>query len=86
MNHIPIDQNPYKKPVRKWLAGRYGTEQAEEVWHRTVENYEAYLADLPDLGGKKSGHASAIYGGLLVFALYPALPDQPPVSELQDFV
>lgn len=27
-----------------------------------------------------------VYGGLLIFALYPALPDQPPVSELQDFV
>ena len=86
MNHIPIDQNPYKNPVRKWLAGRYETEQAEEIWQRTVKNYNAYLADLPDLGGKKNGHAGAIYGGLLVFALYPALPDQPPVSELQDFV
>ena len=86
MNHISIDQNPYKNPVRKWLAGRYGTEQAEEVWQQTVKDYKAYLADLPDLGGKKSGHASAIYGGLLVFALYPALPDQPPISELQDFV
>ena len=31
MNHIPIDQNPYKNPVRKWLAGRYETEQAEEI-------------------------------------------------------
>ena len=30
MNHISIDQNPYKKPVRKWLADRYGTEQAED--------------------------------------------------------
>ena len=86
MNHIPIDQNPYKNPVRKWLAGRYETEQAEEIWQRTVKNYNAYLADLPDLGGKKSGHAGAIYGGLLVFALYPALPDQSPISELQVFV
>ena len=86
MEHIPIDQNPYKEPVRKWLAERYGTEQAEDIWSRITENYNSYLADLPDLGGKKNGHASAIYGGLLVFALYPALPDQPPVSELQGFV
>ena len=42
MNHIPIDENPYRKPVRKWLA------------------------DLPDLGGRKNGHAGAIYGGFLV--------------------
>lgn len=42
MNHISIDQNPYKNPVRKWLAGRYETEQAEEIWQRTVKNYNAY--------------------------------------------
>ncbi len=44
------------------------------------------MKDLPDYGGKKAGHASAIYGGLLVFSLYPALPDQPPIEELQEFV
>ena len=85
-NHIPLEQNPYRKPVRKWLAARYAAEQAEEIWKRITENYNAYLADLPELGGRKNGHASAVYGGLLVFALYPALPDQPPVSELQAFV
>lgn len=30
--------------------------------------------------------ALAIYGALLVFSLYPLLPDKPPVEELQDFV
>jgi hypothetical protein len=44
---------------------------------------------------RKSGEDGALWlvhrldrtvGGLLVFALYPALPNQPPVSELQDFV
>lgn len=86
MSQIPIEKNPYRIPVRKWLAGRYRSEQAEDIWLRVTENYNSYLDDLPELGGKKNGHASAIYGGLLVFALYPALPDQPPVSELQDFV
>ena len=28
----------------------------------------------------------AIYGALLIFSLYPLLPDQPPVEDLQDFV
>ena len=35
---------------------------------------------------EKTLDANAIYGGLLVFALYSALPDQPPVSELENFV
>jgi hypothetical protein len=28
----------------------------------------------------------AIYGGLAIFSLYPNLPDEPPISEMQDFV
>ena len=51
-----------------------------------MQNYNAYLPELPDYGGKRNGHARAIYGGLLIFALYPALPDQPPIAELQGFV
>ena len=84
-DHIPIHELPYCRPVRKWLADRYGKE-ADRIWEKTVQNYNAYLPDLPDYGGWKNGHARAIYGGLLIFALYPALPDQPPVAELQGFV
>ena len=76
----------YNDKVRKWLNGRYGEEKAKALWAVVQENYLHYLEDLPDYGGKKNGHAAAIYGGLLIFALYPALPDQPPVGELQDFV
>ena len=85
-NHIPVNKLPYRKPITKWLRERYGKEQAVEVWKKTEDQYNEYLKDLPDYGGKKNGHAVAIYGGLLILALYPVLPDQPPVSELQDFV
>lgn len=85
-NHIPIEKLPYCKPVQEWLAQRYGSEQALSIWQTVTENYTGYLKELPDYGGKKNGHASAIYGSLLIFALYPALPDQPPIEELQDFV
>ena len=83
---MTLDQLPYKKQVMKWLRKRYGEDQAVSIWKQTEKSYTAYLEDLPDYGGKKNGHARAIYGGLLVFALYPALPDQPPVCELQPFV
>lgn len=85
-NHIQINKLQYRKPVRKWLCERYGKEQAEVIWKKTVEQYNNYLTALPDYGGKKNGHAMAIYGGLLIFAMYPCLLDQPPISELQDFV
>ena len=82
---MELKKLPYWKPVQKWLADRYGTD-ADAIRRRVEENYNLYLSEIPDYGGKKKGHARAIYGGLLIFALYPALPDQPPVSELQGFV
>jgi hypothetical protein len=84
-DHIQLNELPYCKPVKKWLIDRYGKE-ANQIWKETARNYNKYLSEIPDYGGKKNGHARAIYGGLLIFALYPALPDQPPITELQDFV
>ena len=85
-NHISIKDLSYSKQVREWLAERYGSEQVQSIWKRVVENYNGYFTKLPDYGGRKNGHANAIYGSLLIFALYPALPDQPPITELQGFV
>ena len=85
-NHIPRKDLSYSKQVGEWLAERYGSEQAQSIWKRAVKNYNGYLTKLPDYGGRKNGHANAIYGSLLIFALYPALPDQPPITELQGFV
>jgi hypothetical protein len=85
MKHILVDELSYAKPVKKWLRDRYGKEW-DQIWKKTDQNYNGYLKDLPDYGGKKNGHARAIYGGLLIFALYPALPDEPPISEIQEFV
>ena len=85
-NHIALSSNPYREPVRKWLAERYGSQDAASIWENVAQNYERHLAEAPDYGGRRNGHAKAIYGALLVFALYEALPDQPPIAELQDFV
>lgn len=72
--------------IQEWLRARYGEAEAEKIWKATSEQYNEYLKELPDYGGKKNNHAYAIYGGVLVFSLYPALPDQPPIEEIQDFV
>ena len=82
---MQLKELQYCEKIKQWLANRYGAD-ADAVWQKTAKNYAAYLSDAPDYGGKKNGHANAIYGGMLVFALYQSLPDQPPVSELRDFV
>ena len=84
--HISVEKLSYCKDIKKWLIERYGTSEADKIWNHVVKNDNEYLEELPDYGGRKSGHAQAIYGGLLVFSLYPALLDQPPIDELSDLV
>jgi hypothetical protein len=84
-DHILINEIPYCQPVKDWLKDRYGVESASAIWKQVEKNYTENLKDLPDIG-RKNGHAQAVYGGMLIFALYPALPDQPPISELEGFV
>jgi len=84
--HITLDRLEYVGSVRDWLRQRYGDSGCEAIWTKVADNYNGYLEVMEPLGGKKNGHSKAIYGGLLIFALYPALPDQPPISELSDFV
>ena len=84
--HLKISELTIRKPLKKWLIERYGKKNAVKIWKDTHRRYNSYLRDLPDYGGKKNGHAMAIYGGLLIFAFYPSLPDKPPVSELQELV
>lgn len=85
-NHMKISDLPYEKPVREWLNNRYGEKTGTQLWQKTCTKYDAWLSDLPDYRGRKNGHALAIYGGLLIFALYVSLPDQPPLEEMQEFV
>ena len=70
--HLQIEDLTYSRDVRTWLYERYGKEQGENIWTDVVDKYNEYLKDLPDYGGKNNGHAYAIYGALLVFALYPS--------------
>jgi len=84
-DHILINELPYCQLVKDWLKDRYGVESASAIWKQVEKNYTENLKDLPDIG-RKNGHAQAVYGGMLIFALYPALPDQPPISELEGFV
>lgn len=85
--HLQLgDMQEFCTAVKTWLQGRYTPEEAETIWQATSRQYEQYLKELPDYGGKKNTHAVGIYGSVLIFSLYPQLPDQPPVEELQEFV
>ena len=84
--HIELSELSYSVRVKAWLKEQYGIVEGQRIWERTQSRYNTYRNDLPEYGGKKNNHASAIYGGLLIFSLVPSLPDQPPMEELQAFV
>ncbi len=67
-----------EKPL--WNRGR------KKIWEAVSRQYAAYMEEAPDYGGKKNPHAFAVYGAILIFFLYPLLPDHPLVEELQEFV
>ena len=80
-----LDELPYAEPLRLWVRDRYGAD-ADRIWEKIRETYADYLARSPAYGGRKNGHANAIYGGLLVFAWYSSLPDAPPLREVSPFI
>lgn len=85
--HMKLNDMPkFCAEIGAWLKARYGETEGDAIWAAVGRQYNAYLEDLPDYGGKKAPHALAIYGGVLIFSLYPLLPDHPPVEELQTFV
>ncbi len=87
VEHMQLSDMPgFCESIQKWLDERYGKAEAVQIWEKVCEQYNEYLKDLPDYGGKKANHAAGIYGGVLIFSLYPQLPDNPPIEELQDMV
>ena len=87
IEHMKLDDMPkFCSEVKNWLNDQYGAEEGSRLWEAIAKQYDTYLEDLPDYGGKKNAHALAIYGSIVIFSMYPLLPDHPPVEELQDFV
>ena len=87
IEHMKLDDmQKFCSEVKSWLNDRYGAEEGSRLWEVVAKQYNTYLEDLPDYGGKKNAHALAIYGSIVIFSMYPLLPDHPPVEELQDFV
>lgn len=80
------DMPKFCAEIEAWLKARYGEREGAELWEATCRQYHHYLEEIPDYGGKRSSHALAIYGSIVIFSLYPLLPDHPPVEELQELV
>lgn len=85
--HMQLRDMPkFCAEIEAWLNARYEEAEGKKLWEATGRQYGEYLKEFPDYGGKKTSHALAIYGSIVIFSLYPLLPDHPPAEELQELV
>ena len=41
MDHMQINELPYRKQAIKWLLERYGKEEALRIWKKTRKTYNS---------------------------------------------
>ena len=74
--HMQLRDMPkFCAEIEAWLNARYEEAEGKKLWEATGRQYGEYLKEFPDYGGKKTSHALAIYGSIVIFSLYPLLPD-----------
>ena len=83
--HLPISRE-MEAIMKKHLSSKFSEEEAEEYWKKVLTQYEVFLKDLPDLGGKKSRHngPGGTYDCISLFAYYEALNHEPGMDELYE--
>lgn len=60
--HMKLTDMPeFCAQIEDWLKARYGEVDSTKVWKATGNQYNKYLEELPDYGGKKTTHALAIW-------------------------
>ncbi len=84
-NHLPISKE-MEAVMKKHLSAKFSEEEAGGYWKRILAQYEAFLKDLPDFGGKKSRHngPGGTYDCISLFAYYEALDHEPSMDELYE--
>ena len=63
--HMKLSDIPFCAEIEKWLKVRYGEAEGTKLWEITGQQYNEYLEELPDYGGKKASHALSIYGSII---------------------
>lgn len=84
-NHLPISKE-MESVMKKHLSEKYTKPETDNKWKNILAQYEAFIKDLPDFGGKKSRHngPGGTYDCIALFAYYEALEHKPDMKELYE--
>ena len=61
-----------RRAVRKYLKKEYGKDEAARLWEKTLQIYNGFVKEAPDIGGKENAMSGNLYLALAVFAFYEA--------------
>ena len=84
-HHLPISKE-MEAVMKKHLSAKYTETEADDIWKNILAQYEAFIVDLPDFGGKKSRHngPGGTYDCISLFAFYEVLNHEPSMNELYE--
>lgn len=83
--HLPVSKE-MEAVMKKRLSEKYSEAESDECRTKIKSQYELFLKDLPDFGGKKSRHngPGGTYDCIALFAYYEALGHEPGMDELYE--
>lgn len=84
-NHLKFSKIT-KKVILTYLRDHYDSAKEEALYEALEKQYEAFLIDMPNLGGKKNGQAQSVYDCVALFALYEVVPEKPSLGVFEELV
>ena len=75
-----------ERALKARLNAKYGADRGVELWSETKHQYEAFLSDLPSIGGGKNPMADQLYDSIACFAYWEALPEKESVEDFAETV
>ena len=84
-NHLMYSKTA-AKVMLTYLRDHFSHEEAQRLMEEILRQYQSFLTDLPDLGGKKNPQAQSVYDCIALFALYEVLPQKPVLGIFEELV
>ena len=75
-----------KKVILTYLRDHDSHASADDLLQKVNLQYDRFLTDLPELGGKKNPQAQSVYDCIALFSLYEILPEKPTPALFEDLV
>ena len=84
-NHLNYSRSA-ARVMGTYLRDHYSAELAGSLQKKLDRQYEEFLKDMKDMGGKENSQAQSVYDCIALFALYEVLPRKLTLDAFEDLV